>query len=86
MKRKTWAILVASAMVVLGYSAYGVTRAFYPLPMGHWAYHVIHPAMRLVSGHAAINVARKYSGPQASIRCLWCGGNPNISRTSLDCC
>ena len=64
MKRKTWVTMVASAVVVVGYSAYGVTRAFYPVPMGNLAYRVIHPARRLVSGQAAINVARRYAGPQ----------------------
>ena len=66
MKRKTLVTMVASAIVVLGYSAYGMTRAFYPIPMGNLAYRVIHPARRLVSGQAAINVARRYAGPQGS--------------------
>ena len=66
MKRKTWVIMGASAIVMLGYSAYGVTRAFYPIPMGNLAYRVIHPATPLVSSSAAINVARRYAGPQGS--------------------
>ena len=64
MKRKTLVTMVASAVVVLGYSTYGVTRAFYPIPMGDLAYRVIHPSRRLVGSLAAINAARRYVGPQ----------------------
>lgn len=68
MKRKAWVIMVASAVVVFCYSAYGVTRDFYPIPMGTMVYHAIHPGMRLMSGQEAITVAQRYAGAPGSFR------------------
>lgn len=66
MQRKT---VIGSVVVVtvLGvYGLFGVTRAFYPIPMGRMAYDVIHPALHLIRGQEAVDQARRYAGTQWS--------------------
>lgn len=66
MKRKIVSGSVVVAAVAGAYGLFGVTRTFYPIPMGRMAYGVIHPALHLTSGQEAVDQARRYAGTQWS--------------------